>query len=106
MRRFFAFLALLVLVAAPVCAQPAPDTRPPALSPLDDSIEPQVTIKKRDGATVEEYRVNGNLFKIRVTPEHGVPYTLVDTKGDGVFVRVDGPGTPQISVPMWVIGTF
>jgi len=41
-----------------------------------------------------------------VTPEHGVPYTLIDPRGDGFFVPMEGPGVDRISVPMWVIGTF
>jgi len=75
--------------------------------PLDDSLEPQVTIIKREGNTIEERRINGKLYEIRVTPAHGVPYVLVDQSGDGNFQRIDSsPGTPTLSVPMWVIGTF
>jgi len=112
MRSLSVLLASLVIVAAPAVAQdretptPAPDARPPALIPLDDSIEPQVTIRQREGATVEEYRVNGRLYKIRVIPLRGEPYILVDQRGDGSFVPQDGPGTPGLSLPQWVIGTF
>jgi hypothetical protein len=112
MPRVFFILAVLTLLAAPLAAQtrsdlpPVPDARPPAMVPLDLSLEPQVTIIKREGAIVEEHRVNGKLYKVKVTPEHGVPYTLIDNKGDGSFVPLETPGTPQLSVPMWVIGTF
>ena len=112
MRRLNALIALLAIFAAPVSAQtrtdlqPLPDVPPPVMAPLSDSLEPQVTIRKREGDTVEEHRVNGKLYKVVVTPEHGVPYTLIDQRGDGVFVRPDAQGTPQLSVPMWVIGTF
>jgi hypothetical protein len=73
---------------------------------MDDSVQPQVTITLRDGDLVEEHRVNGKLYRITVTPQHGVPYTLVDQSGDGTFAPLSTPGTPQLSVPMWVIGTF
>jgi len=110
MRRFSLLLALSICLAAPVLAQtPAPavpDAQPPAMVPFDDSLEPQVTIVKRDGNTVEERRINGKLYEVRVTPAHGVPYTLIDQTGDGNFVRVDSPGSSTLSVPMWVIGTF
>jgi len=109
MRRFFLLFALSIGIAAPVLAQtpaPAPDAKPPAMAPLDDSLEPQVTIVKREGNIIEERRVNGKLYEIRVTPAHGVPYVLVDQTGDGNFQRIDSPGTPALSVPMWVIGTF
>ena len=32
------------------------------MAPVDDSAEPQVTIKQRENDTVEEYRVNGKLY--------------------------------------------
>lgn len=109
MRRFLLLFALSIGMAAPALAQtpaPAPDNKPPAMAPLDDSLEPQVTIVKREGNTMEERRINGKLYEIRVTPANGVPYVLVDQRGDGNFVRVDSPGTATLSVPMWVIGTF
>ena len=116
MRLLNAFLALLLIGASPAMAQtsgsdqaptPLPEAAPPAMQPLDDSLEPQVTIQQREGNTVEEYRVNGKLYKIRVVPGNGAPpYYLIEQRGDGNFTRMDTPGTPQLSVPMWVIGTF
>ena len=113
MRRISALLALLALAAAPVLAQTPSDLEPlpeppppPVMSQEDAALEPEVTIKKREGETVEEYRINGRLYKVVVTPEHGVPYTLIDPRGDGFFVPMEGPGVDRISVPMWVIGTF
>ena len=112
MRRPLFLLVALAILAAPVSAQtdaekpPAADPRPPVLEPLDSDIEPQVTIRQRDGATMEEYRVNGRLYMIRVTPTRGVPYVLIDPNGEGSFVRQDGPGSPGLIVPHWVIGTF
>jgi ABC-type amino acid transport substrate-binding protein len=115
MRRLSALVSLLaglLAVSAPLSAQnrgdlqPLPEVPPPIMAPLDSAIEPQVTIKKRDGATVEEYRINGKLYKVVITPENAPPYTLIDQSGDGSFVPMDTPGTPQLSVPMWVIGTF
>ncbi len=104
--------ATLLLTATSLSAQtradapPVPDARPPALEIIDDSVEPQVTIRKRGTDTVEEYRINGRLYKVVVTPENAPPYTLIDHKGDGNMTRIDAPGTPQIRVPTWVIGTF
>lgn len=114
MRRSLPLVAFVAAFALPAAAQtaaevappPVPEAKPPALEVIDDSVQPQVTIRMRDGDTVEEHRVNGKLFRIIVTPAHGVPYILVDQSGDGNFVRVDTQGSPQLSVPMWVIGTF
>jgi hypothetical protein len=110
MRSFSIFLILLAVAAVPVRAQTdapgAPDEGQPALAPLDDSVQPEVTIIEREGETVEEFRINGRLYKVRVTPLRGEPYVLIDHRGDGFFVRQEGPGTPGLSVPQWVIGTF
>ncbi len=111
MPRLTLIFALLALLTTEVLAQTGtpprvPDVKPPAMEPLDDSLEPQVTIIRREGQTIEEHRVNGKLYKIKVTPENGVPYTLVDQRGDGSFAPVEAPGTPALSIPMWVIGTF
>jgi hypothetical protein len=113
MRRLKAIIALLAIAAAPVFAQnrtdlqplPAVPPPPPEMLPFDAALEPQVTIKKREGDTVEEYRVAGKLYMIRVTPSHGVPYYLMDRQGDGNFARMDTLAAP-VSVPQWVIGTF
>jgi uncharacterized protein DUF2782 len=106
MRRLVA-LALLIL-ALPVAAQqppglePVPEPPPPPPGMQDESEEPQVTISRRGEDRVEEYRLHGKLYMVKVTPPHGVPYYLVDPAGEGNFVRQDGPGSPA-AVPMWVI---
>ena len=105
------FFALAIAAGAALAQTPADkpaavDPKPPVVEPLDNDIEPQVTIRQREGATVEEYRVNGRLYKIRVTPARGEPYLLIDPTGEGSFVRQEGPGNPGLSVPQWVIGTF
>ena len=75
--------ALLLCIALPVAAQtkqnpnlqPVPEPPPPpAGMELDPSLEPQVTIIKRGSDTVEEYRVSGKLYMLKVTPPSGVPY--------------------------------
>ena len=110
-----ALLALSVAAATSVWAQQRTDLEPLADAPAPPPMltpeqaaqqDEQVTIRKRDKDTVEEYRINGHLYKVVVHPEHGAPYTLVDQSGNGVFSRVESPAGPAISVPMWVIGTF
>ena len=83
--------------------QPVPEPPPPPAGfELDPSLEPQVTIQKRGSDTVEEYRMNGRLYMVKVTPAHGVPYYLVDDVGRGDFVRRDNFDT-KTRPPMWVI---
>jgi len=111
MRRLL--MSLLFALALPAAAQdrpanlepvPEPPPPPPGYQP-DPALEPQVTIIQRGEDTVEEFRINGRLYMIKVTPPHGTSYYLVDEKGDGNMARRDPPGT-SLRVPMWVIGTF
>ncbi|PKL96338.1 MAG: hypothetical protein CVV17_13460 [Gammaproteobacteria bacterium HGW-Gammaproteobacteria-7] len=54
-----------------------------ATRPSDDSA-PEVNIVTRaNGDVVEEYRVNGRLSYVKVTPKRGISYTLRDTNNDG-----------------------
>ncbi|HWV18026.1 MAG TPA: DUF2782 domain-containing protein [Rhodocyclaceae bacterium] len=104
--------ALLMALAFPVCAQsgPPPGSRPLPEAPppppgVDAPDEPQVTITKRGEDKVEEYRLNGKLYMIKVTPPHGVPYYLVDDKGDGSWARQQ-PTDTGLRVPKWVIHSW
>lgn len=105
------FGAVILPAAAqtrPADLQPLPEPPPPPPGMVEDpGIEPQVTIRKRGEDKVEEHRVNGKLYMIKVTPLHGTPYYLVDPRGDGGFVREEIIGGEKaLSVPMWVIKTF
>lgn len=111
MRRLAALLALCV--ALPVAAQnkppkleplPEPPPPPPGYEP-DPALEPQVTIKKRGEDKVEEYRVRGKLYMVKVTPPHGKPYYLIDSRGDGTFTRQESLDS-GLRVPLWVIKEF
>ncbi len=102
---------LLFAVALPVFAedtpkdlQPIPDPGPPPQAE-DQSLEPQVTIIKRGTDTVEEYRINGKLYMMKVTPKSGIPYYLVDETGGGNLIRRDSLDT-GIRPPMWVIHSW
>ncbi len=88
---------------------PPQNNAPPAAAGDESSEmvpgEAQVTITRKDGMTVEEYRVGGRLYMIKITPKHGKPYYLVDDRGDGRFARQD-PLDFGIRPPMWVIKKF
>ena len=59
----------------------------------DDPIdEPEVNIIKQTDQTIEEYRIGGRLYMIKVTPKVGPPYYLVDDLGDGKFARQEQSG--------------
>lgn len=63
--------------------------------------EPDVTIVQKGDRVVEEYRLNGFLYAVKVTPKHGKPYFLVRADGsEGNFIRAD---KPKMRIPSWEI---
>lgn len=102
-----ALFASLAHAQAPGSLQPLPAVPPPPpeIVPFDSALEPQVTIRKRDGDTIEEYRMSGRTYMLKVTPAHGVPYYLVDSQGDGNFNRMETLDD-RTRVPMWILKTF
>lgn len=110
MRRLIVLLlsAAALNVAAqnrPPKLEPIPEPPPPPAGSLNESLEPQVTIIRRGEDKVEEFRMNGKLYMLKVTPPHGVAYYMLDNNGDGSWVRQDSRDS-GLRVPMWVIGTF
>lgn len=109
-------------LAAPLTASAADDTEkfaevppPPAAItvPVPDAgddadtqaggPQPEVTIVQRKDAKVEEYRLNGRLYMVKVTPFVGPPYYFVDRDGDGLMeARINGRGA-EPRAPQWVI---
>ncbi|HEX5364602.1 MAG TPA: DUF2782 domain-containing protein [Gallionella sp.] len=98
-------LSFAAFAQPPVPANLEPLPPPPAFEEKDAPGEPEVTITKEAAQTVEEYRANGKLYMIKITPKHGVPYYLVDSKGDGKFARQESADS-GLRVPRWVIFKF
>lgn len=83
--------------------EPAPE--PPDLpDPVQsgESIEPQVTIIRKDDALIEEYRVNGHLYMVKITPAVGPSYYLVDDDGNGEL-DTRRSSLDDTNVPRWVL---
>ena len=69
--------------------------KPPPIPPADaadvpippkieqEQLEPTVTIREEEERQIEEYRLNGRLYMVKVTPKGGIPYYYIDTDGDG-----------------------
>ena len=63
------------------------------LEPLPPEAQPAVSIRTdSSGDVVEEYRLNGRVYLVKVRPLKGIPYTLQDTNGDGRLDAKDGDG--------------
>ncbi len=118
-RRAIAVLAAAALAAAlPAAAESTERPKPPGTVPLEEvpppppSITskpepaPQITTRTEGGQTIQEYRINGKLYMMRITPSHGHPYILMDMNGDGTFTRQDHPLDSGLRVPQWVLMEF
>lgn len=107
--RIVSLLAFLCLCLPAYAAQPeAPakaETPPPAPTAGEPIDEPEVKIIKQTDQTIEEYRVGGRLYMIKVTPKVGPPYYLVDDLGDGKFARQNSLDS-GFRVPRWIIKSF
>ncbi|MBT2371404.1 DUF2782 domain-containing protein [Pseudomonas fluorescens] len=86
-------LLLTGLIAFVPLAAVAADTAP--------SAGPEVTIRTEGDKTIQEYRQNGFLYAIKVTPKGAPPYFLVRADGtDANFIRSD---QPDMLIPSWKI---
>jgi hypothetical protein len=92
MRTLNRLLLVSVLVACPLMAV-AEDDAP--------SAEPDVTIGKDGDNFIQEYRANGFVYAVKITPKYGKPYYLVRADGtSGQFIRSD---QPDMLIPQWVL---
>ncbi|CAN5129623.1 hypothetical protein BH11PSE14_BH11PSE14_09670 [soil metagenome] len=79
---------------------PIPDKVP---APVDKNSAPTVNIRTADnGDVVEEYRQNGKVFMVRVTPKRGKPYYLYDDDRNGRLDRTDADKA-SVSPVYWTI---
>ncbi len=95
------------LLTAQLLAADAPDraAAPPVttieVSP-GEGIEPEVTIMETDKGTVYEYSVDGRVYMVKIVPQAGPAYYLLDSNGDGrLDIRTSDIG--DISIPQWVL---
>ena len=108
MKRFAAlWLALFawgaIAQARPPQLEPLPEPPPPPPIPGPD--EPAVRIPVQEADKVEEIREGGRVVMLKVTPPGGKPYFLVDTTGNGNWMRRDSLDD-GVRIPMWPVYIF
>ena len=114
-------LTLLMLSCLAVRAEyppaPDPDAPPPPPMPLPDispppppsglseeqELQPEVKITKRGEDIIYEYRINNQLYMVKIVPRIGYPYYLVDQDGDGSLESRYSNLEPNLVVPRWII---
>lgn len=109
MRQFLQGFILVIWSSAlfaedPVKLEDLPDApAPPSIVDSGESLEPEVTIIRKKDTTYEEYRINGNLYMVKVTPAIGPSYYLLDQDGDGQMDTNMSEIYDNFVVPQWVI---
>lgn len=99
-RLLFIFL-LLWMIVLPVQAENASAENESVES--DQGSSGKVTIKEGKDEVISEFRINGQLYMIRITPKKGKPYYLVDSDGDGNLETRWNELAPDILIPAWVL---
>lgn len=110
MRRSLAIVLVLVACATyaqkpPPGLEPLPEPPPPPAMPEGPFDEPRVRIPVQKEDKVEPIRQSGRVVAVRVTPPGGKPYYLIDTSGNGNWMRRDSLDT-GLAVPMFPILEF
>lgn len=106
---FWLYSSALLAAEAPLppLSEPLP---PPVLKDwetIDENgkIEPQITTIKKGADTIEEYRANGELYLMKVTPAHGKSYYLYKEDQTGSWNRFDDV-THSFAIPKWTLFRF
>ena len=69
----------------------------------EQSSSGQVVIRGDKKEVISEFRINGELYMIRITPKKGLPYYLVDGDGDGNLETRWNDLAPDLLIPSWVL---
>lgn len=94
--------ALLLAASLPATAQDAP--QPPEPSAQTEAVpEPEITIRPSADGMIEEYRIKGRLYMVKISPKNAPPYYLIDNDGDGQLeTRHNGPLDAPL-IPQWIL---
>jgi hypothetical protein len=102
----------VILLSLISCGAAAQQHKPPPLEPVAPAPpavgapqEPEVRIPVQKGDKIEAIREGGRVVMMKVTPPSGKPYYLVDTTGNGNWMRRDSLDD-GVRVPMWPIYIF
>lgn len=101
--RFVALASILLSLPFLVGARDLADLN---LGVTEADYSPAVTIEEHENRVVQEFRVNNNLYMVKITPSIGAPYYLVDEDGSGDMAWNRGDGQIETRVPQWTLATW
>ena len=62
-----------------------------------------IQIIGRDNGRIEEFRIAGRIYMIKITPHYGIPYYLIDSSGDGQMDTRKTEVDERIMIPSWTL---
>ena len=99
------FLPGLAFAESPPSEIPSPEIPDPPL-PVEsgETLEPDITIIRRGTKTIHEYRMDGKLYKVKIVPDIGPAYYMIDSDGDGEMEEVRNSDLEKgLNVQQWQI---
>lgn len=81
---------------------PEPPELPPRVQ-SGEEMEPDITIIRRGKDTIQEYRRSGRLYMIKVQPQIGPPYYLLDVDGDGTMDVKKTDFDKNTNINLWTL---
>ena len=108
-KKYFLLLisTLLITFSLASYAEPDAESEDPVAKPDDDKVNPldnvDINIIKREDKTIETHRVNGVVYKVKITPSSGPAYYLYDTDGNGSLETRSNREISNTTVQQWKI---
>jgi hypothetical protein len=109
MSRFLLLISLLFCISYNAFAEqtkPAIIPEPPELPAQivsGENMSPDITITRDAKEDITEYRVNGQLYMVKISPKNAPAYYLVDTDGDGELETQHSDLQKGMNIPQWLI---
>jgi hypothetical protein len=66
-------------------------------------MEPDITIIRKGKDTIQEYRRNGKLYMIKVLPQIGPAYYMLDSNGDGTLDIKKNDLDKNTNINQWLL---
>lgn len=109
MSRFLLLICLLFCISYSAFAeQPEPATIPappelPKQIVSGENMSPDITITRDAKKDITEYRVNGQLYMVKISPKNAPAYYLIDTDGDGELETQQSDLQKGMNIPQWLL---
>lgn len=99
------FVPGLALAESPSSEIPTAEIPDPPLPVQSgETLEPDITIIRRGTKIIHEYRMDGKLYKVKIVPDIGPAYYMIDSDGDGEMEEVRNSDLEKgLNVQQWQI---